>query len=52
MTLEEAKKLLDEEYEKVKDLDYLINPLAYAIHQVWKKADKERSENGDKRRTD
>ena len=34
MTLEEAKKLLDEEYERAKKLEYMINPLAYAIHQV------------------
>lgn len=45
MTLEEAKALLDEEYERAKRLDYVINPLAYALHQVWKKADKERSKN-------
>ena len=42
MTLEEAKKLLDEEYERAKRLEYVINPLAFALHQVWKKADKER----------
>lgn len=45
MTLEEAKKLLDEEYERAKRLDYVINPLAYALHQVWKKADKEGRKN-------
>ena len=39
MTLEEAKKLLDEEYERAKSLDYVINPLAFALYQVWKKAD-------------
>lgn len=44
MTLEQAKKLLDEEYERVKNLDYVINPLAYALYQVWKKAEKERKE--------
>jgi hypothetical protein len=45
MTLEKAKQLLDEEYERAKRLDYVINPLAYALHQVWKKADKERHKN-------
>lgn len=39
MTLEESKKLLDEEYERAKRLEYVINPLAYALYQVWKKAD-------------
>lgn len=45
MTIDEAKKLLDEEYERAKLLEYVINPLAFALHQVWKNADKERSEN-------
>lgn len=45
MTLEEAKKLLDDEYERAKRLDYVINPLAYALHQVWKKADAKRCRN-------
>lgn len=42
MTLEEAKALLDEEYERAKRLEYVHNPLAYALYQVWKKADKKR----------
>lgn len=46
MTINEAKKLLDEEYERAKLLEYVINPLAYALYQVWKIADKKRSENG------
>lgn len=45
MTLEEAKKLLDQEYERAKRLDYVIDPLAYALHQVWKNADKQRIKN-------
>lgn len=40
MTLEEAKSLLDKEYERAKNLDYVINPLAYALYQTWKKVDK------------
>lgn len=43
MTLEEAKALLEEEYERAKRLEYVINPLAYALYQVWKKVDKKRS---------
>lgn len=39
MTLEQAKELLEKEYEKAKQLDYVINPLAYALHQVWKTVD-------------
>jgi hypothetical protein len=44
MTLEEAKAMLDEEYERAQRLDYVINPLAYALYQVWKKVDRQRSE--------
>lgn len=40
MTLEEAKELLDEEYERAQRLDFVHSPLAYALYQVWKKADK------------
>lgn len=39
MTLEKAKQLLDKEYERAKRLEYVKNPLAYALYQVWKKAD-------------
>ena len=46
MTLEEAKVFLEEEYERVKKLAYVRNPLAYALYQVWQLADKERSKNG------
>ena len=41
MTLEDAKKLLDEEYERAKGLEYVNYPLAFALYQVWKKADGE-----------
>ena len=42
MTLDKAKKLLEEEYERAKGLAYVRNPLAYALYQVWKMADAER----------
>lgn len=45
MTLEKAKKLLEAEYEKAKKLEYVRNPLAYALHKVWKKADAERKDD-------
>ena len=41
MTLEEAKKLLDEQYEKAQKLAYVTKPLAFALYRVWKKADDE-----------
>ena len=39
MTLQKAIKLLEVEYEKAKKLEWIHNPLAYALYQVWKKAD-------------
>ena len=39
MSLEKAIKLLETEYEKAKRLDFVINPIAYALYQVWKIAD-------------
>ena len=43
MTIDKAKKLLDKEYERAKNLAFVHNPIAYAIYKVWKKADRERS---------
>ena len=42
MTIEQAQKFLEEEYERAKRLEYIKYPLAYALYQVWKKADSER----------
>ena len=39
MTLEKAIKLLEAEYERAKKLEYIHNPLAWALYQVWKKVD-------------
>lgn len=40
MTLEDAIEMLKSEYEKAKDKKWIINPLAYALFQTWKKADR------------
>ena len=37
MTLEKAIKMLEAEYERAKKLEWVHNPLAYALYQVWKK---------------
>ena len=37
--LDKAKKMLEEEYARAKNLTYVHNPLAYALYQVWKKVD-------------
>lgn len=40
MTLQKAEKRLKEEFEKAKKLGFVNNPIAYALYQVWKEADK------------
>ena len=43
MTIEKAIRLLCREYEIAKNLEMVRNPVAYALHKVWRQADKERS---------
>lgn len=43
MTICRAIKLVQIEYEKAKQLEFVQNPVAYALYQVWKQADMERS---------
>jgi hypothetical protein len=40
MDIETAIKKLRAEYERAKNLEFVRNPLAYALFQVWKLADK------------
>ena len=44
MTLVKAINEVTREYERAKKLDYIHNPVAYALYQVWKKADREGGE--------
>lgn len=39
MTIDNAVLLLRKEYERAKKLEHVHNPLAYALHKVWRKAD-------------
>lgn len=41
MTIERAIKLVTIEYERAKKLNFIRNPLAYALYKVWKRADSE-----------
>lgn len=41
MTIAKAITLLIEEHDKAKRNDWVRDPVAYALHQVWKKADVE-----------
>ena len=38
MSLEKAIKLLEQEYERAKGLEHVHNPIAWALYQVWKRA--------------
>lgn len=37
--LRKVVELLHEEYERSKKLDFVYDPLAYAVYQVWKAVD-------------
>ena len=39
MTLEKALKLVQDNYNAAQKLDYIRNPLAFALYKVWKIAD-------------
>lgn len=41
LTLEKAIEMLKKEYESAKTKRHIHSPLAYALYQVWKKADEE-----------
>lgn len=41
MTFEKAVRLLENAYQQAKQLEFVRNPLAYALYKVWKIADKE-----------
>ena len=43
MTLAKAVSLLIDEYERAQKLEYVENPMAYALYKVWKRADEERA---------
>lgn len=43
MTIDKALERVRKEYEKAKDLEFVRDPVAYALHRVWRAADK--SEN-------
>lgn len=36
MTIKTAIKRLEREYERAKGLEYIHNPLAYALYRVWR----------------
>ena len=42
MTFDEVVELLKLEHEKAKKLEFVKNPLAYALYKVWKMIDKKK----------
>ena len=42
MTLAKAVSLLIDEHDKAKRKDWVRDPVAYALYQVWKKADEKK----------
>lgn len=51
MTLEQAVKLLEREYERGQKIVFVRNPLAWALYRVWKKADGQPDWDSDSVRT-
>ena len=45
MNIQKAIIELQKEYARAITLDFVRNPVAYALHQVWRKADRERKSN-------
>lgn len=39
MTLQKALKLVEAEYVQAKKLEWVRNPLAYALYKVWRMVD-------------
>ena len=39
--IERVVEMLKAKYERAKKMDYVRNPVAYALHQVWKAADRD-----------
>ena len=40
MMIKTAIRLLEQEYERAKGLDFVHDPTAYALYQVWKMAER------------
>lgn len=41
MTIEKARKMLDEEYKHAQNYKFIKRPLSYALYQVWKRSNYE-----------
>lgn len=52
MTLEKAKNMIEEEYERAKNLEWIERPLAYALYHTWRRAEIEEREKENARKID
>lgn len=43
MSIDEAVELVRKQYENDIESAYIVNPVAHALYEVWKKADREKS---------
>lgn len=43
MSIDEAIQLVREHYENDLESAYIVNPVAHALYEVWRKADREKS---------
>ena len=46
MTIDKAIKLIVQIHEKARKMPHIKKPLAYALYQTWKIADREERESG------
>ena len=46
--LHKAIRLLEQEYERAKEMDFVYNPIAWALYRVWKKMDEGGGANEDR----
>lgn len=42
--LHKAIRLLEKEYERAKEMEFVDNPTAWALHRVWRKMDEGKGE--------
>lgn len=49
MTIEKAIRELIKTYEKAQTLEWVDDPVAWALYQVWKDADSDRQKKAEKR---
>ena len=46
--LDKAKKMLEEQYARARNLKYVRNPIAFALYHTWKKFDAKKRKSVEK----